>query len=274
MKMAVFHLQDQTCEAEIARLEKALGQYKIPVSRQKLARVKEKEDWILAVTDSEEDAVYAREKNIAVIFYEAPGTRCSIAGMDLIVQGFEEIDVEFLQLVYMRHHGLPWIIAETEHLCIRESVEDDLEAFRHIYQGNGILDYIPDPELEGEEGRFRFDQYIKNMYRFYNYGIWTVIEKTTGDIIGRAGIENGEYEGRAILELGYLIDWKWQGRGLGKEAARACTEYAEEVLGAHRLYAFICPDNEASIRLIAGIGFERIPRLTEEGLSVWKKEMC
>ena len=64
------------------------------------------------------------------------------------------------------------------------------------------------------------------MYRFYNYGIWTVIEKTTGDIIGRAGIENGEYEGRAILELGYLIDRKWQGRGLGKEAARACTEYA------------------------------------------------
>ena len=61
MKMAVFHLQDQTCEAEIARLEKALGQYKIQVSRQKLAGVKEKADWILAVTDSEEDAVYARE---------------------------------------------------------------------------------------------------------------------------------------------------------------------------------------------------------------------
>ena len=147
------------------------------------------------------DVDYAKEHNIAVIFYETPGTNRSVSGVDMVVQGFEELNVEYLQLIYMRHHGLPWIIAKTDRICIRESVEGDLTAFRKLYQEEGMLDYLPNPEFEGEEGRENFRHYIRSMYRFYNYGIWTVLERKSGAIIGRVGIENGEYQGQSVLEL-------------------------------------------------------------------------
>lgn len=88
-----------------------------------------------------------------------------MSGVDMVVQGFEELNVEYLQLIYMRHHGLPWIIAKTDRICIRESVED-LTAFRKLYQEEGMLDYLPNPEFEGEEGRENFRHYIRSMYRF------------------------------------------------------------------------------------------------------------
>mgnify|MGYP002709073617 CR=1 FL=1 len=273
MKMVVFHLNNKSCADDIMRVKRALVQYGIKVTSAGLAGISEHPKGILVVTDSAEEAELAKKKNIAVIFFEESGRDSQVSGVDMVVQGFEEVDVQFLQLVYKRHHGLPWIIAETEHLYIRESVEEDLEAFCSMYREKGITDYIPEPELEGEEGRLRFCQYIRNMYRFYNYGIWTVIEKRTGEIIGRAGIENGEYQGKSILELGYMIGKKWQRRGFGREAALASAKFAKEVLGTHSLYAFIYPQNTASIRLIRQIGFERMQGLTENGLSVWKKSM-
>lgn len=271
MKMVVFRLQNKECAADIRRLEKMLMKYGIKVSHARLAEISELPEEILAVTDSEEEAAFAKKKEIAVIFYECVGDVSRVSGVDMVVQGFEEIDVKFLQLVYKRQHNLPWMIAETEHLYIRESVEEDLEAFCSLYREKGITDYIPEPGFENEEGRARFCQYIKSMYPFYNYGIWTVIKKDSGEIIGRAGIENGEYRGENILELGYMIGKKWQGRGFGIEAAQASAEFAREVLGVHRLYAFIYPQNAASIGVIVKIGFERRPGLTEDGLSVWRK---
>ena len=94
----------------------------------------------------------------------------------------------------------------------------DLTAFRKLYQEEGMLDYLPNPEFEGEEGRENFRHYIRSMYRFYNYGIWTVLERKSGAIIGRVGIENGEYQGQSVLELGYLIGKDWRRQGFCKRS--------------------------------------------------------
>ena len=92
-------------------------------------------------------------------------------------------------------------------------------------------------------------------------------------IIGRAGIDNREYRGRHVLELGYMIGKSWQRRGYGEEVARAVERFAADVLVPDYFYAFIHPDNEASIRLIRKLQYHREPELTEEGLSVWRKKM-
>ena len=150
MKTVVFHLQAKTCEKDISKLKEEILSYNIRIEEKELSEVKEEKDGILAITDQFSDVDYAKEHNIAVIFYETPGTNRSVSGVDMVVQGFEELNVEYLQLIYMRHHGLPWIIAKTDRICIRESVEGDLTAFRKLYQEEGMLDLMVDV-LEGEE---------------------------------------------------------------------------------------------------------------------------
>lgn len=119
----------------------------------------------------------------------------------MVVQGFEELNVEYLQLIYMRHHGLPWIIAKTDRICIRESVEGDLTAFRKLYQEEGMLDYLPNPEFEGEEGRENFRHYIRSMYRFYNYGIWTVLERKAVQLSEESALKTENIRDRAYWNL-------------------------------------------------------------------------
>ena len=57
-----------------------------------------------------------------------------------------------------------------------------------------------DPE---DEKKYMAD-YIREIYGFYGYGIWTVISKETNEIIGRAGVTMRE--GYSYPEIGYVID--------------------------------------------------------------------
>lgn len=99
MKTVVFHLQAKTCEKDISKLKEEILSYNIRIEEKELSEVKEEKDSILAITDQFLDVDYAKEHNIAVIFYETPGTNRSVSGVDMVVQGFEELNVEYLQLI-------------------------------------------------------------------------------------------------------------------------------------------------------------------------------
>lgn len=54
------------------------------------------------------------------------------------------------------------------------------------------------------------------MYELCDMGYWAVIEKQSGKIIGRVGIEPKIWnQGRSVVELGYLIDEAYQRQGYG-----------------------------------------------------------
>ena len=127
------------------KLKEEILSYNIRIEEKELSEVKEEKDSILAITDQFSDVDYAKEHNIAVISMRHR-ERTAVSGVDMVVQGFEELNVEYLQLIYMRHHGLPWIIAKTDRICIRESVEGDLTAPEAL-PGRRMLDYLPNPEF-------------------------------------------------------------------------------------------------------------------------------
>jgi RimJ/RimL family protein N-acetyltransferase len=72
---------------------------------------------------------------------------------------------------------------------------------------------------EVDEERAYARDYIEKVYAFYDFGIWTVVEKTSGEVIGRAGI--CYREGYEDPELGFMIGVPWQGKGLATEVCRA-----------------------------------------------------
>lgn len=273
MRTVVFHLYSEMYRNTSGKLADMLKQQKIRIWSGAWEDLTEQPEHILLVTDDREDARYAARRQMALIFCELPGETAFIDGADMILQGFEEIDATFLRGVYRRHHGIPWTIAETERLYIRESIEEDLAAFQELYRQDGMLDYLPDPGFHKEDGLYRLRQYIKNQYPFYGYGIWTVLEKKSGRVIGRAGLENREYQGETVLEIGYMIEKESQRKGYGEEAVRAVEAYAEKEKLAEELYAFIVPENRASIGLIEKMKYEKISDQTGDGLAVWIKKL-
>jgi len=163
-----------------------------------------------------------------------------------------ELDADYMDKVFRRYLGLPWEILETERCTVRETVPEDADEFFGIYSAPGMTLYNDglSPELEQERQYIR--DYIDKVYRFYNFGVWTILKKDTDEVIGRAGFSFREgFEGP---ELGYVIGRPWQGQGYATEVCRAILEYGFEELGFEEVHAFVRPENEASLRLCRKLG--------------------
>ena len=170
-----------------------------------------------------------------------------------LVEDLEDVDQEFLERVVRRHLGLPWKITETRRLVIREFTEAD-------------ADQVP---KEAEDGmadavfhtRERLRDYIRCQYGFYEWGIWALVDKKTGRLVGKAGLtptENEHFDGIS-MELGYHIFTPYRGNGLAVEACRGIISYRKEALDEPVfLYAKIDASNEASIHVIQKLGFALI----------------
>lgn len=273
MKKLYVEIEERYRDAELERLLGELQKEGIEILRLStlLMDSRKAADQSLLLTDSQETADRAAERDIACVGYEPPGTEIRLSHVDMVIQGLEELSPEFFRLIYRRHHGLPWTIAETERLWIRESVPGDFDALYAMYREPGMTDYMPGMERGREEEKNLFEAYIRRMYPFFSYGLWTVIEKDSGTMIGRAGLENGTYRGEPVLELGYMIGGTYRHHGYGLEAVTAIIDYAETAVGAEKVYAFIREENGASRRLIQRAGFTEVEK-EREGICVYVRE--
>lgn len=147
------------------------------------------------------------------------------------VEDLSVIDKEYLETVYCRCNDISRLIAETERLFIREIALGDLDELMEVFESNNKTDFFEPFYNSREDAEEYLIAYIRDVYRFYDYGIWGIYLKTSGRMIGIVGFTPREGTGeKAVLELGYGISKKYQNCGYAGEACRAAVEYAEEKL--------------------------------------------
>lgn len=223
------------------------------------------------ISDEPRALLAAQAAGRAIIGVEENEDSPRIPCAPYIIPGFQAVSEELAQMVLRRHLGLPWMIASTKRLVIREFVRED-------------ADHIPVEEYCEQENVFRSRElmslYIEKQYGFYEYGTWALEEKEKGSLVGMAGVSNPRlseemegllgqaYPGQAAtwLELGYHVFGPFRHRGYAREALAAIADYAHEVLDA-RLCALIDEKNQASRILAAGLGMEC---LMESDIQSWK----
>lgn len=125
------------------------------------------------------------------------------SGVRYACENLEELDWDYMEKVYRRYMGIPWDILTTDRCLVRETSAEDLDALYEIYAEPSVTQYTEGlyPERAQEEAYLQ--DYTENMYYFYNYGVWTICDKITGQVIGRAGFSNRE--GYEDPELGFVI---------------------------------------------------------------------
>lgn len=226
----------------------------------------------LIIADCEETVQQAFRFNTAVLGYEPRGSHRIQSHLAMIVEGFEETDYVFLERVYQRFHNIPWEILETERCILREMTLEDLDALYELYRPEAMTLYMNGLHENRKEQEKYTRAYIENMYRFYGYGIWVVIEKKSGQLIGRAGFDHYEEDGEVQLELGYAIAVDKQKQGYAAEVCRGILKYAFEALEVPSVCCLIQKENTASIRLAEKLGFRWEKNIVCNGkeLQYWK----
>ncbi len=103
----------------------------------------------------------------------------------------------------------------------------------------------------------------------HGYGLFSVILKTSGLLVGDCGLEHMEVDGVQAAELGYDFRSDYWNQGLATEAATAVRDYAFQVLKLPRLISLICHDNIASQRVAEKVGMRRDRALTRYDHAYW-----
>ena len=59
-------------------------------------------------------------------------------------------------------------------------------------------------------------------YKKWGFGLWAVVLKETGELIGQCGLTMQSWKDREVLEVGYLFRRAYWHQGYATEAARVC----------------------------------------------------
>lgn len=139
------------------------------------------------------------------------------------------------------------MILETERMYLREMNQGDYEALCKIMQDEKAM-YAYEGAFTDEEVQEWLERQFAR-YRKYGFGLWAAVLKETGEMIGQCGLTMQSWKDGEVLEVGYLFQRAFWHKGYATEAAKACKEYAFEVLHADEVCTIIRDINTASQRV-------------------------
>ncbi len=144
------------------------------------------------------------------------------------------------------------MILETERLALREMDQSDFAALRAILQDEAVM-YAYEHAFTNREVQAWLDRQ-QARYRKDGFGLWAMVEKSTGEMIGQCGLTLQDWGERQVPEIGYLLRRdKWR-QGFATEAAIACREYAFQNLGLTEVFSIIRDNNLPSQRVALRCG--------------------
>lgn len=136
------------------------------------------------------------------------------------------------------------MILETERLYLREMNQKDFKALCSILQDEAVM-YAYEGAFNDDEAQKWLDRQLAR-YQTYGFGLWAVVLKETDEMIGQCGLTMQPWRETQVLEIGYLLNRQYWHKGYATEAAKACNQYAFEVLNADEVCSIIRDINIAS----------------------------
>lgn len=147
------------------------------------------------------------------------------------------------------------MIFETERLIVRQLQQDDFQDLAQILKNPQVM-YAYEHTFSDEDVQIWLDRQ-RQRYQQYGFGLWALILKESGEMVGQAGLSMQPYKERDVLEIGYLLKEKFWHCGYASEAAAGCRDYAFQQLQADQVYSIIKVDNLPSIRVAERIGMKK-----------------
>lgn len=153
------------------------------------------------------------------------------------------------------------MIFETERLYLRELNQNDFGALCKILKDDETM-YAYEGAFSDQEVQDWLDRQLSR-YREYGFGLWAVVLKEMGEVIGQCGLTMQPWKNEEVLEIGYLFQRKFWHNGYASEAAAACKKYAFEVLKADEVCSIIRDTNIPSQKVAERNGMTKTDAWTK-----------
>jgi ribosomal-protein-alanine N-acetyltransferase len=146
---------------------------------------------------------------------------------------------------------------ETKRLILREWCESDAGSYVTMSRDIGYNCFSPPGAYlvrDEDEAKSQIRRRVA-LFEEREIGKFPIFLKEAGEFIGTCGLEPVEIDGRKEVELGYRLCLKYWGYGYATEAAAAVLEYGFDKLELGKIFAFVLPQNRASVKVLEKLGF-------------------
>jgi RimJ/RimL family protein N-acetyltransferase len=141
-------------------------------------------------------------------------------------------------------------ILETARLVLRPPTQEDFPAFADMMSDADHVRFIGG--VQTSANAWRMWATVAGSWSLLGFGMFSVIEKSTGQWVGRLG--PWMPHGWPGTEVGWGLSRAATGKGYGVEGASAAMDYAVDVLGWTEVIHIIAPDNTPSQMLAGRLG--------------------
>jgi len=162
--------------------------------------------------------------------------------------------------------GIPTIV--TSRLRLRAFTEEDVGPLHRVLGDREVVRYFPSPN---PPSRDKVQELIARQLRHWEqhgFGWWALEPRWHNELIGWSGL--GFLQETEEVEVAYLLDKAFWGKGLATEAAQASLQYGFQELELECIIAIVHPDNMASQRVIAKLGMSFVDQAHYFGMDCYR----
>jgi [ribosomal protein S5]-alanine N-acetyltransferase len=142
----------------------------------------------------------------------------------------------------------------TERLFGRRPEPGDLEDYVRIFTDPRVDEDLWPADLRTSDQVAAILKGSIEHWDRWEFGPWTVLERSSDRIVGRVGLEYTTKFGHPEVEVEWFIDPDAWGRGYATEMAQEAVRAAFTTLGLDEVISYTTPDNTASRTVMEKLG--------------------
>ena len=161
---------------------------------------------------------------------------------------------------------------ESDRLLLRNMKSTDSKFFIDLWTNPDVTEFMGGPRDKGKMldavKEVLDDPYLEE------YDLWILTEKESNQPIGHCGLLSKSVEGRDEVEVIYVIDKPYWGKGYASEICKMLISYAFEDKKLNRVIALINPKNKGSesVALKNGMNLEKEVLRDDKKMLLYVKE--
>lgn len=153
------------------------------------------------------------------------------------------------------------MILQTKRLYLRKWAQEDFADLAEMLQDPEVM-YAYEHDFSDADVQAWLERQLAR-YEKDGFGLYAMVRKADGAIVGQAGLTMQPCEGEQVLEIGYHLKKRYWHKGYAAEVARGCRDYAFSALCAPAVYSIVKSDNFASQKVAQRMGMRRLKEFWE-----------
>ena len=159
-------------------------------------------------------------------------------------------------------------VIDTDRLTLRAHGIEDFEDMCAMWADPEVVRFIGGKVFSREEVWARLLRYAGS-WSLLGYGFWVIRDRASGAFVGEAGFHNLQRDLVPSFgdrpELGYALIPRAHRKGLAAEAAGGALAWADRTRPGGETVCMIDPENVASARVAARLGYLEFARSSYQG---------